>query len=280
VTGGAGVGFNGDVPVSPASVMKIQVALAVERAIASGSLDGAQARILSPTHRTAGPAGVSLMRDEVRMSVRDLVVAMLTISDNAATDELIDLVGLDEVNRVTQDLGLERTRIAAGLRETLEQIAGAAGFGSYAAMVGHDPDATGAPSNARIEAAVFASPALDPAHGTRTTAAETVHLLQAIWTGRAGPAQACAAVRHSMSRQLTRNRIASAFGPAVSVAAKSGGLLGVVRNEAGVVTFPDGAAFAVAVFSRRTRDARPAPALVDAAIGQVARTLIDQLRAD
>jgi fatty-acyl-CoA synthase len=35
------------------------------------------------------------------------------------------------------------------------------------------------------------------------------------------------------------------------VAAKSGGLMGIIRNEAGVVTFPDGAAYAVAVFTRK-----------------------------
>jgi beta-lactamase class A len=125
--------------------------------------------------------------------------------------------------------------------------------------VKHDPDTMGEPSNAPIEAAVFASSALDPARGTGTTAAETVHLLQAIWTDRAAPPQACASIRRSMSRQLTRNRIASAFSPPVSVAAMSGGLLGVVRNEAGVVTFPDGRAFAVALFCRRTIDTRLDP---------------------
>jgi hypothetical protein len=50
-----------------------------------------------------------------------------------------------------------------------------------------------------------------------------------------------------------------------TVAAKSGGLLGIVRNEAGVVTFPDGAA---------STD----PALIDAGIGRIARALIDRLR--
>jgi beta-lactamase class A len=35
------------------------------------------------------------MKDEASMSVRDLVIAMLTVSDNAATDELIAAVGLD-----------------------------------------------------------------------------------------------------------------------------------------------------------------------------------------
>jgi beta-lactamase class A len=278
VAGGTGIGFNADELVAPASVVKIQVALAVECGIAAGAIDGAAARILSPESRTSGPVGVSLMRDEVRMSLRDLVVAMLTISDNAATDELIDVVGLAEINAVTRELGLEQTVITATLRDTLDEIAAELGFGSYDALVARDP-AKGAPSSEEVVAGLHTSAALDPRRGTRTTAAETVRLLQAIWTDRAGPPDACASIRRAMCQQLTRHRIASAFAPPVTVAAKSGGLLGVARNEAGVVGFPDEAAYAVAVFTRRRPGTTVNPALIDTAIGEIARDLIDQLRA-
>ncbi len=52
------------------------------------------------------------------------------------------------------------------------------------------------------------------------------------------------------------------------------GLLGVVRNEAGVVTFPDGVALAVAVFTRREPSIRLDPAVIDTTIGAIARDLI------
>ena len=258
--------------------MKIQIALAVESAVASGLVDGATARVLSPEGRTSGPTGVSLMQDEVTMSVRDLVVAMLAISDNVATDELIEVIGLDEINRVTHALGLEDTFITSNLREALDQIAADAGFANYAAMVAHDPATMGQPSSEEIQARVAASAPLDPARGTRTTAAETVRLLQEIWTDHAAPAQACASIRRLMAHQLTRNKIASAFSPPVSVSAKSGGLLGVVRNEAAVVAFPDGSAYAVAVFTRREGGTRLDPAVIDATIGKIASDLIGQLR--
>ena len=277
VTGGPGVGFNAGDSVSPASVMKIQVALAVERAIASGSLEGSATRVLSPEQRTPGPVGVSLMLDEVRMSVRDLVVAMLTISDNVATDELIDLVGLDQINCLTRELGLEQTLITSTLRDALDEVAGEAGFATYAALVAHEPGTMGPPSDHDIRTRLYSSAALDPTRGTRTTAAETVGLLQAIWTNQAAPAEACASIRLLMGQQLTRQRIASAFAPPVSVAAKSGGLLGVARNEAGVVTFPDGAALAVAVFTRREPSIRLDPAVIDSTIGAIARDLIGRL---
>lgn len=81
VSGGPGIGD--DDLVTPASVMKIQVALAIENAIRDGSVDGAERRALRPADRTPGPVGLSLIGDEVTMTVRDLVALMLTISDKS-----------------------------------------------------------------------------------------------------------------------------------------------------------------------------------------------------
>ena len=273
-----GVGVEADRPMSPASVAKVQVALAVEDAIAAGTLDGREQRILAADRRTPGPTGISLSRDEVRMSVRDLVVQMLTISDNVATDELLTLVGVRRVNELTARLGMRGTRITGDLRSVLDDMAREAGFGGYPALAAHDPAA--GPSPAEVRQSLHTSAALDPARGWATTAADTVTLLRAIWTDTAAAPAACANVREAMSRQLTRHRIAAGFGPEVAVAAKSGGLMGLVRNEAAVVTFPGAARYAVAVFTRSTPDTPTDPARIDAGIGRVARALIDRLRAD
>ena len=63
----------------------------------------------------------------------------------------------------------------------------------------------------------------------------------------------------------------------MTVAAKSGALLKVVRNEVGVVSYLDGSAFAVAVFTRQHHDNEFDATQVDAAIGQVARSLVEDL---
>lgn len=279
VAGGDGVGFHEDNLVTPASVMKVQVALTIENAIATGGIDGSERRSISPDRRTPGPIGISLMRDEVSLSVRDLVLAMLTISDNAAADELIGLVGLDQINQTTRDIGMVRTRIASTLGDMLDSMASDVGFSGYAALEAHGRASSGSGFEGQIRCKVGASAALDPSRGSCTTARETAALLKAIWSDQAGPPQACAEVRKAMARQLTRQRIASGFGPSVTVAAKSGGLAGIIRNEAGVIAFPDGAEYAVAVFTRADPAFGTNPALIDAAIGGIARTLVNQLRA-
>jgi beta-lactamase class A len=111
----------------------------------------------------------------------------------------------------------------------------------------------------------------------RTTPRDMTTLLRAIWQDEAGPAAACARVRFLMARQLSRARIASGFGPDAAIAAKSGALLGLVRNEVGVVTLPSGPAVAVAVFTR-TPDGDADPRHIDAAVGQAAAIAVEALR--
>jgi hypothetical protein len=127
------IGVHADVAVTPASVSKVQIALAVEDAIATGMFDGTQQRTLSPRARTAGPVGISLLRDEVRMSIRDLVTMMLTISDNVATDELILLTGVDRINQLTAGLGLTRTRINVATTRLCSRPRGSTSAGTCSA---------------------------------------------------------------------------------------------------------------------------------------------------
>jgi beta-lactamase class A len=273
------VEVDADVPMTPASVVKVPVALAAWRAIAAGELDARRRVVVPAIGRTPGPVGLSLMDDDVEMSLRDLVSLMLTISDNPATDAVIAAVGLDAVAALLAELGLAGTAVTSDLMTMLDDMATETGFADYAGLAAYEPTAPGDPTADDIRVRLAATAALDPTRGSRMTARDGVRLLGSIWQDRAGPPDACAWVRRTMGRQLTRHRIASGFPPGVDVAAKSGGLMGVVGNEIGVVTDPDGTSYAVAVFTRsgdpRTRtDARR----IDAAIGAVAAHAVGLLR--
>jgi beta-lactamase class A len=202
------------------------------------------------------------------MSWRDLALFMLTMSDNAATDVVYHRVGQGAVDRVLADLGLRRTRLI-GCCEDL--------FASVLADLG-------APEDADLDA-VFAEAGpeevrklavLDPERTTSSTPRETTTLLEAIWTDRAAEPAACERVRSMMARQIWPHRLSAGFGSDVRIAAKTG-TLPAVRNEAGVVSHPDGRRFAVAVFTRAESLAERQPA-VDAAIGEAARLAVHHLR--
>jgi beta-lactamase class A len=160
----------------------------------------------------------------------------------------------------------------------LDTMAEEAGFADYPALAAHDP-ALRPPSWAQIRWRLHHSAALDPARGMAhhgdgngTTAASDLdrhrrrpHRL------RGG------ALRHGAATDPAPDRIW--LRPGGHRCCQERRLDGLVRNEAGVVTFPDRRQHAVAVFTRSTPDADTAPAEIDAGIGRVARALIDELRA-
>jgi beta-lactamase class A len=273
--GSAEIGVGADDLVTPASTIKVLVAIEAASRFADGRLDGAGQLRLGLEGRTVGPVGISLFADEATVSARDLLVLMLTISDNVATDALIDLIGIDALNAGARELGMTATHVPSDLRTLLDQVAASAGFASYAEI--DALEVTDPATVAEIEQRLRQAPALEPQTGMHTTARDMTTLLRGIWADEAGPAQACERVRFVMIRQVSQARIASGFGRPARVAAKSGALLGLVRNEVGVVTFPSEPPYALAAFTR-TPDADVDPRHLDAAIGEAAALAVDALR--
>ncbi|WP_370369398.1 serine hydrolase [Catenulispora sp. GP43] len=268
VDGPAAVGVSPDDPVCLASVFKIAVCL--------GYAVEAQAGRLSRTERLAveqrfrdGGIGTSGFADPVELSLRDLALMMMSMSDNAATDVVLARVGLDRVNGLLAALGRTRTHLIGGCLELL---------GSLRAQLGAGTDE-------ELEAAMAARAAagtlmeLDvctPLRTTRSTARDTAELLAQIWRDEAGPAEACQEVRTIMGRQIWPHRLSSGFDDSWRVGAKTGTLPGW-RNEAGVVEHADGGRYAVAVFTRCERPDFRNPA-ADRVIGQAAALAVGHLR--
>ena len=95
----------------------------------------------------------------------------------------------------------------------------------------------------------------------------------------AAPAEACSEVRRILGLQVWPHRLASGFADLddVRTSGKTGSLL-ILRNEIGVVEYPDGERYAVAVFTRSS-SLRSKNAPADAVIGKAARWAVDHLRA-
>lgn len=243
IDGDGQVHVGSDEPVVAASVFKVVIALEVFRQADAGELDLRDRVRVRPGARTEGPTGFSLFADEVEVSLGDLTTMMLTVSDNAATDLLIGRVGLARVATTLAELGLRRTVIPFSLQDMLDSVGRDAGFAGWAELAAVD-------FTPEVRERVWSSRAMRPEHAIRTTAGDMARLLRLIWRDEAAPPEACARVRHLMGRQVTRHRLATGFPHDVEVAAKSGGLFGVIRNEIGVVRFPDGRRYAAAVFTR------------------------------
>ena len=103
---GQEVKWNADAMLPIASVLKVPVLFEVLQQADDGLLSLDQ--LLDPvaTHRTFGSGVLKELSDSVRMSVHDLGILMIVLSDNTATNALIDLVGgIDVVNLRMRQLG-------------------------------------------------------------------------------------------------------------------------------------------------------------------------------
>ncbi|MBG0569292.1 serine hydrolase [Actinoplanes sp. NEAU-A11] len=264
---GLDVGLRADDQVVIASVFKILLVLEFARQAVAGQLDPTE-RILVRTGDRLGGWGVAGCADDVELSLRDLAYFAMSVSDNTAADLLMRRVGPDVVPLLAAELGLTRTRVVGGPRQLLESM--------FA-----DVDARDAAEFAQLfatlpEERIRALRAFDPKHTTSSTAREITRLLTLIWRDEAGPPAACAMVRDLMARQLHWTRLPSGFPPGVRVAAKTGTLPGL-HIEAGVVEYPDGGRYAIAVFAR-TSGLNPRQIDVDLAMGAAARAAAEALR--
>jgi beta-lactamase class A len=263
IDSGAQLDAGADEPVCTASVHKLCLLVALHDLAAAGRLDLTEQVDCPPPDRTAGPTGLAAMLDPVRMSLRDAAYLMMAVSDNAAADLLLGRVGLDAVNRTTARLGLSRTHAVHTFGEMLATIKEDAGPGGARALA--DPHVI-----TRLRA-------LDPARTNRSTPRDMTRLLGAVWRDEACPPEHGAAIRRLLALQVWPHRLASGFPfDDVHVAGKTGSLP-TVRNEVGVVEYPDGGRYAVAVFTRTASTAATLPA-ADAVIGTAARMAVDALR--
>ncbi|MFI1018454.1 serine hydrolase [Streptomyces sp. NPDC020965] len=261
---GAEVGVGADTAVSTASVHKLCLAVTVQRLADEGRIDLDEQVESVPGDRTPGPTGLAMLRGPVRMSVRDLLAMALTVSDNAAADLLIDRVGLAGMNEAMHALGLRRTVAVQAMRDLIASV---------------DEDSGGDTARLASDPALLARlRVLDPARANRSTPREMTRLLAAVWRDEACSPDRARELRAVLGLQVWPHRLTSGFPfDDVRVYGKTG-TLPTLRNEAGLVEYPDGGRYAVAVFTRAARPAARQPA-ADAAIGTAARLAVRALRA-
>lgn len=267
IDSGRAVGFGADEQVVLSSIVKVLLVLEFARQVAAGALDPAE-RVLVGAGDRFGGWGTAGCADDVELSLRDLAYFAMSISDNTAADVLLHrLGGPDLLALLAAELGLARTRVVGGPRQMLE---------SMFADIGARDDAEFARLFPTLPPQrVAALRVFDPRRTTSSTPEELTRLLGMLWRDEAGPPAACAAVRGLMARQMFWTRLRSGFPADVRVAGKTGTLPGLAM-EIGVVEYPDGGRYAVAVF---VDGGGGTPRIeVDTALGRAAAAAVGMLR--
>ena len=107
---GAAFSLRADEPVRTASTIKLPIMAAVFAAVADGKASWPERITLRIADKVSGSGVLTEFSDGVAFPIRDLVHLMIVVSDNTATNLLLDRFTPDLVNHYLAGLGLARTR--------------------------------------------------------------------------------------------------------------------------------------------------------------------------
>lgn len=191
VSDGATWQRQGDRPFPAASTIKLAILVAVARAIDAGTVDRDQLIPVRSESRVSGSGVLTSLRPDLPLSTNDLAYLMIAISDNTASNTLIELVGDERIEQTIQTLGLTGTQLN---RRFIGRLPG--------------PDE---PDN-------------------WTTASDLVTLLAGIAADTAASPDQCRWMRDLLLQQQHRDRLGRELPENISFAGKSGSLPGIVQD--------------------------------------------------
>ena len=199
--------------VKTASVIKFPLLAHIALAVEEGDLQWGEVIPLEEAEKTGGAGVLPYLSTGLPLTLRDLCVLMTIISDNTATNVLIERLGVAPCNAKMRALGLRETTLyrKAYALDTPESLQ--FGLGS-------------------------------------TTPQEMLQLLTLVAENRLGSPETCAEILHFLELQQHRYSIPRYLPEHWTYAGKTGAI-DAVRNDIGLITTTDGRRFALAVFIQK-----------------------------
>ena len=200
---GADYAQGAETRVQTASTIKVAILAGVYAAVAAGRANWGDALTLTDDGKAAGAGVLAEMGGGLRLTLRGAAHLMIVVSDNTATNLILDRIGADAVNDCLDGLNLTDIRC-------LRRIGG-----------GGDSRAAGLPENAGFGIGVAAPRSM-------------TGLLEALDAGRVVSPEASAEMLGILRRQQQRLGIGRRPAPGVSYANKPGAL-DRLRSDVGIV---------------------------------------------
>ena len=206
---GATYDLRGDEPVRTASTIKLALMVESFAQVAEGRVKWSERQILKDDDKVSGSGVLHEMSDGVWLPLRDLVNLMIVVSDNTATNLLIDRFTADAVNARMEKLGFKETRLMRKVRGDGTQLKPAQGFSA----AGREP------ANERFGLG-------------RSSPHEMVRLMEMLEKGEVVSPQASKEMLEILKRQSFTEGIGRRV--KLPVASKSGSL-DALRSDVGIV---------------------------------------------
>lgn len=125
---GDSIGIQEDLPMQAASVIKIPIMVEAFRQIRDGKLKKEQIYLLKDSDKLPSCGILNRLHEGLELTIQDLYNVMITLSDNTATNQLIRILGKEQINESMQELGYRSIRLN---RYLFDSQAAAQGIENY-----------------------------------------------------------------------------------------------------------------------------------------------------
>jgi len=92
-----------------ASLIKIPILIEAYRQSESGKFSLEDKAVINKDATSGGTGILKALSDGLVVTIKDLMTLMITVSDNTAANILIDMIGINELNKSFWEIGLENT---------------------------------------------------------------------------------------------------------------------------------------------------------------------------
>jgi len=212
---GSEVGIEPDRRVRTASTIKLPIACALAAEVEARRARWDERLVIRAQDKVSGSGVLADFSEGETISLRDAQTLMIIVSDNTATNLILDRIGADAVNEFMNSLGLTQTRSMRKIRGDGTQLKPAQGW----SREGEKPE------NKKF--GIGAS-----------TSREMVHLLELLEQGRVVSAAASKDLLSILERQQYKDGIGRRSGE-IRIASKSGSL-DALRSDVGIAYTPHG----------------------------------------
>jgi beta-lactamase class A len=108
--------YNGDHSFVAASTVKIPIMVTIFRRVDAGERSLDAPFVLRDEGKTPGSGVLLHLHDGITLTTADLLYLMISISDNTATNILIDMAGMGRVNDTIRSLGMTNSTLGRPMR--------------------------------------------------------------------------------------------------------------------------------------------------------------------
>ena len=108
---GSTVGVDEDKPLQTASVIKLALLYEIMEQVRAGTAHWDEPIVLQPKYAVGGSGMLHFFDAPLKLTLKDVTTMMIIVSDNTATNLLIDRFTVDAVNKRMEGLGLPNTHL-------------------------------------------------------------------------------------------------------------------------------------------------------------------------